>query len=41
LSAVHGYNCVFWLSLVIGSAGIILLVKTPDLRAEKLALSSK
>jgi MFS family permease len=41
LSAVHGYNFVFWLSLVIGSAGIILLAKTPDLRAEKLALSSK
>ena len=41
LSAVHGYNFVFWLSLIIGSAGIILLVKTPDLRAEKLALSSK
>lgn len=41
LCAVHGYNFVFWLSLVIGSAGIILLAKTPDLRAEKLALSSK
>jgi Major Facilitator Superfamily. len=41
LSAVYGYNFVFWLSLVIGSAGIILLAKIPDLRAEKLALSSK
>jgi MFS family permease len=41
LSADYGYNFVFWLSLVIGSAGIILLAKTPDLRAEKLALSSK
>jgi MFS family permease len=41
LSAVYGYNLVFWLSLAIGSAGIILLAKIPDLRAEKLALSSK
>jgi MFS family permease len=41
LSAVYGYNFVFGLSLIIGSAGIILLAKTPDLRAEKLALSSK
>jgi MFS family permease len=41
LSAIYGYNLVFWLSLVIGSAGIILLAKTPDLRMEKLALSSK
>jgi Major Facilitator Superfamily len=41
LSAVHGYNFVFWLSLVMGSAGIVLLAKTPDLRAKKLALSSK
>jgi hypothetical protein len=41
LSMVYGYNLIFCLSLAVGSIGIILLTGTPDLRAEKLALSSK
>jgi MFS family permease len=41
LSTVYGYNIIFWLSLAVGSIGIVLLAGTPDLRAEKLALSSK
>ncbi len=41
LSTVYGYNFIFWLSLAAGSVGIILLARTPDQRAEKLALSSK
>jgi MFS family permease len=41
LCAAQGYTIVFWLSFVIGCAGIILLAKTQDPRAAKLALSSK
>jgi MFS family permease len=35
LCTVQGYNFVFWLSLAFGIAGIILLRRTPDPRAEK------
>jgi len=41
LSTAYGFNFIFWLSLAVGSIGIILLAMTPDMRAEKLALSSK
>jgi len=41
LSTAYGFNFIFWLSLAVGSIGIILLARTPDMRAEKLALSSK
>jgi MFS family permease len=41
LSAVQGYHFVFWIALVIGCCGIVLLLKMEDPRAEKLALSSK
>jgi MFS family permease len=41
LCAAEGYTLVFWLTFVIGCAGIILLAKTQDPRAAKLALSSK
>ena len=41
LCASYGYNIVFMLSLIVGLIGIILLIRTPNLRAKKLALSSK
>jgi MFS family permease len=41
LCSVEGYTMVFWLSFILGSAGMILLAKTQDPRAPKLALSSK
>ncbi|MCX6121574.1 MAG: MFS transporter [Ignavibacteriales bacterium] len=41
LSATYGYNIVFLFSLVVGLSGIVVLVRTPNPRAEKLALSSK
>ncbi|MBN1396725.1 MAG: MFS transporter [Bacteroidetes bacterium] len=41
LSTEYGYNVIFWLSLVIGGTGLILLARMPDPRLQKLALSSK
>jgi MFS family permease len=41
LSASYGYNVIFVFSLIIGLMGMVLLVRTPDPRMEKLALSSK
>jgi hypothetical protein len=41
LSVLYGYNVVFILSLIFGIVGIVLLARTLDPRAEKLALSSK
>jgi len=41
LSASYGYNYIFVLSLIVGLIGIVLLVRTPNPRTKKLALSSK
>ena len=41
LSASYGYNFVFVLSIIVGLVGIVLLVRTPNPHAKKLALSSK
>jgi MFS family permease len=41
LCASYGYNIVFILSLIVGLTGIMFLIQTPNLHAEKLALSSK
>jgi hypothetical protein len=41
LSASYGYNFVFIFSLIVGLIGIVLLVRTPNPSAKKLALSSK
>jgi MFS family permease len=41
LSTSYGYNFVFVLSLLIGLIGIGFLVRMPNVRTEKLALSSK
>jgi len=41
LCVSYGYNIVFMLSLIVGLIGIIFLIRTPNPRAEKLALSSK
>jgi MFS family permease len=36
LSASYGYNVIFILSLIVGLFGIVLLIRTPNLRSEKL-----
>jgi MFS family permease len=41
LCAAYGYNIVFILSLIVGAIGMVLLVRMPTPREEKLALSSK
>lgn len=41
LSAYYGYDSVFAPSLLIGIAGVILLIQMPESHSKKLALSSK
>jgi MFS family permease len=39
LSAIYGYNVVFILSLAVGAAGIVLLLKTTDPRSVELRIT--
>ena len=41
VSESFGYNIVFALLLIVGIIGFVLLIRMPNPRAEKLALSSK